>query len=63
MNEFYQKTPGLIYPGSYHFNTAKAERMEIIAGSFSESLSESEEGIPLKEKIALEVPAKSCFTL
>lgn len=25
-------TLGLIYPGSYHFGTAKAERMEIVAG-------------------------------
>ena len=28
-----RKTLGLIYPGSYHFTTAAAERMEIIAGS------------------------------
>ncbi len=28
-----KKTLGLIRPGSYHFNTAAAERMEIIAGT------------------------------
>ena len=28
-----KKTLGLIYPGSYHFGTAKAERMEIVAGA------------------------------
>jgi uncharacterized protein YaiE (UPF0345 family) len=28
-----RKTLGLIYPGSYHFNTAEPEIMEIIAGS------------------------------
>jgi uncharacterized protein YaiE (UPF0345 family) len=27
-----KKTLGLIYPGSYHFNTDAPERMEIIAG-------------------------------
>lgn len=28
-----KKTLGLIYPGSFHFNTGAAERMEIVAGS------------------------------
>lgn len=28
-----KKTLGLIYPGKFHFGTAQAERMEIIAGS------------------------------
>jgi uncharacterized protein YaiE (UPF0345 family) len=28
-----KKTLGLIYPGSFHFGTAAAERMEIVAGS------------------------------
>ena len=28
-----KKTVGLIYPGSYHFNTDAPERMDIIAGS------------------------------
>ena len=27
-----KKTLGIIYPGSYHFNTEQAEKMEIIAG-------------------------------
>jgi purine/pyrimidine-nucleoside phosphorylase len=27
-----KKTLGLIYPGKYHFNTDKPERMEIVAG-------------------------------
>lgn len=30
-----KKTLGLIYPGKYHFGTAKAERMEIVAGTCS----------------------------
>ncbi len=28
-----RKTLGLIYPGSYHFNTGAPERMEIVAGA------------------------------
>ena len=28
-----KKTLGLVYPGTYHFKTEKAERMEIIAGT------------------------------
>ena len=63
MDKFSQKTRSFIYPENYHFNNDQARQMEIIAVSCSESLGESEEGIPLKEKIALEVPAKSCFTL
>ncbi|MBI3851183.1 MAG: pyrimidine/purine nucleoside phosphorylase [Verrucomicrobia bacterium] len=30
-----KKTLGLIYPGKYHFNTDKAEGMEIVAGQCS----------------------------
>ena len=28
-----KKTPGLIYPGQFHFGTGQAERMEIVDGS------------------------------
>jgi len=63
MNKFSQKNRRFVYPENYHFYTDQVGQMEIIAVSCSESLGESEEGIPLKEKIALEVPAKSCFTL
>jgi uncharacterized protein YaiE (UPF0345 family) len=33
MPEGAKKTLGLIYPGSYHFGTGAAERMEITAGA------------------------------
>jgi uncharacterized protein YaiE (UPF0345 family) len=33
MPEGAKKTLGLIYPGSYHFGTGAAERMEIAAGA------------------------------
>ena len=50
-----QKTLGLIYPGSYHFNTAKAERMEIIAGSCSVTFDQSGNTTPYNENQAFEV--------
>ena len=36
-----RKTLGLIYPGSFHFGTEQAERMEIIAGTCGLSTSSS----------------------
>ena len=58
-----QKTLGLIYPGSYHFNTAKAERMEIIAGSCSVTLDQSGNTTPYNENQAFEVSANSGFSI
>ena len=58
-----QKTLGLIYPGSYHFNTAKAERMEIIAGSCSVTLDQSGNPTPYNENQAFEVSANSGFSI
>ena len=58
-----QKTLGLIYPGSYHFNTAKAERMEIIAGSCSVTLDQSGNTTAYNENQAFEVSANSGFSI
>ncbi|MEC8791259.1 MAG: pyrimidine/purine nucleoside phosphorylase [Verrucomicrobiota bacterium] len=58
-----QKTLGLIYPGSYHFNTAKAERMEIIAGSCTVTLDQSGNTTAYNENQAFEVPANSGFSI
>ena len=33
-----KKTMGLIYPGSYHFNTEQAEKMEIIAPNLDDTI-------------------------
>ena len=38
-----KKTLGLIYPGSYHFNTELAEKMEIIDGNCKVTLHGNEE--------------------
>ena len=40
-----KKTLGLIYPGEYHFGTAAAERMEIIAGSCEVTLDGQQETV------------------
>ena len=58
-----KKTLGLIYPGSYHFNTEQAEKMEIIAGECKVILDNSEESNSYGEGQAFEVNAKSGFTI
>ena len=58
-----KKTLGLIYPGSYHFNTEQAEKMEIIAGECKVILDNSEESNSYREGQAVEVNAHSGFTI
>jgi len=58
-----RKTLGLIYPGSFHFGTDAAERMEIVAGSCRVKL----DGASAWETYGIgqmfEVPAKSGFDI
>ena len=58
-----KKTLGLIYPGTYHFGTAQAERMEIVAGECRVKL----DGAPTMSTHAagqhFDVPAKSGFDI
>ena len=58
-----KKTLGLIYPGSYHFNTDQAEQMEIIAGTCDVRLDGSEESNSYGENQSFHVPEKSGFTI
>ena len=58
-----KKTLGLIYPGSYHFNTESAEKMEIIAGHCCVTLDGTEKTNSYIENQAFEVPANSGFTI
>jgi uncharacterized protein YaiE (UPF0345 family) len=58
-----KKTLGLIYPGSYHFNTEQAEKMEIIAGDCKVTLDGTEESTSYSENHSFDVPAKSGFTI
>lgn len=58
-----KKTLGLIYPGSYHFGTNAAERMEIVAGACKVTL----DGQSAVQQYAagqyFDCPAKSGFTI
>lgn len=58
-----KKTIGLIYPGEYHFGTAAAERMEIIAGSCDVTLDGTIDSIHYGEGTAFDVPANSGFSI
>ena len=58
-----QKTLGLIYPGSYHFNTELAEKMEIIAWTCNVKLDGTEESNSYGENQSFHVPANSGFTI
>lgn len=58
-----KKTLGLIYPGSYHFGTEKAEIMEITDGSCVVTLDGSSEAKTYKAGTQFHVPAHSGFTI
>ena len=58
-----KKTLGLIYPGSYHFGTQKAERMELVAGSASILLDGTDAPQGYDEGTSFDVPADSGFTI
>jgi len=58
-----KKTLGLIYPGSYHFGTDAAERMEIVAGSSAVILDGKTEEKTYSAGEYFDVPAKSGFTI
>lgn len=58
-----KKTLGIIFPGSFHFATAKAERMEIVAGECAVTLDGQTEVRTYGAGSAFEVPAKSGFNI
>ena len=58
-----KKTLGLIYPGEYHFGTAAAARMDIIAGSCTERLDGSAENLDYATDSHFDVAANSGFTI
>jgi purine/pyrimidine-nucleoside phosphorylase len=58
-----KKTLGLIYPGKFHFNTDKAERMEIVAGQCTVQLDGQTAQKAYGAGQVFEVPAKSGFHL
>ena len=56
-----KKTLGVIFPGKFHFGTAQAERMEIVAGACRVKLDGEAAAKPYAAGEAFEVPAKSGF--
>ena len=58
-----KKTLGLIRPGSYHFKTAAAERMEIVAGDCTVTLDGSKSNYRYAAGTHFDVPANSGFTI
>jgi uncharacterized protein YaiE (UPF0345 family) len=58
-----RKTLGLIYPGKFHFDTAKPERMEIVAGECQVRIDGQPETKSFKGGTFFEVPAKSGFDI
>lgn len=57
------KTVGVILPGSYHFGTGKAERMELVEGSAYVVLDGTDTGSSHGAGQAFDVPANSGFTI
>jgi hypothetical protein len=58
-----KKTLGLIYPGSYHFNTGAPERMVITAGSCRVQLAGSQEWKTYAAGSEFRVPGSSGFDI
>ncbi len=57
------KTLGIMLPGDYSFNTAAAERMEVLAGSMDIRLAGSDEWHTYGPGDSFDVPANSSFDL
>lgn len=58
-----KKTLGLIRPGSYHFKTGAAERMEIVAGDCTVTLDGNPAAKNYSAGTYFDVPANSGFTI
>jgi uncharacterized protein YaiE (UPF0345 family) len=58
-----KRTLGLIYPGKFHFGTAQAERMEIVAGQCVVKLDGQTNLTTYSAGQLFEVPAKSGFDI
>lgn len=58
-----KKTLGLIYPGTYHFGTGAAERMEIVAGQCVVTLDGKTDFSSYSSDQYFDVVANSGFTI
>jgi uncharacterized protein YaiE (UPF0345 family) len=58
-----KRTIGLIYPGSFHFDTAAKERMDIVAGSCRVKLAGATAWQTFEAGTGFDVPANSGFDI
>lgn len=58
-----KKTLGIIYPGTYHFGTEKAELMEIVAGTCEVKLDGTDTLASYTSGQSFNVPANSGFDI
>jgi uncharacterized protein YaiE (UPF0345 family) len=58
-----KKTLGVIFPGTFHFGTDKAERMDIVAGQCVVTIDGKTKVTTYSAGQAFEAPAKSGFTI
>ena len=58
-----KKTLGLIYPGTYHFNTGAPERMDVTAGACRVKLADESEWHAYAMGTYFEVPGQSGFDI
>jgi len=58
-----KKTVGLIYPGTFHFGTKAAERMELVAGNCHVKLDGQSQWKDYAAGQLFEVPANSGFDI
>lgn len=58
-----KKTLGLIFPGTYHFDTDAPERMEITAGTCRVKLDGSDDWTDYNEGDTFDIPGKSGFDI
>eukprot|EP01041_Mallomonas_annulata_P007101 gene7101-14446_t len=58
-----KKSLGLIRPGTYHFGTGAAERMEVVAGSCTVKLDGSDDETTYAPGSFFEIPANSGFDI
>jgi uncharacterized protein YaiE (UPF0345 family) len=58
-----KKTVGLIYPGSFHFNTEAPERMDIVAGNCRVKMAGATDWTDCAAGSHFNVPGKSFFDI
>lgn len=58
-----RKTFGVIFPGSYRFDTGTAEVMEIIAGTCRVRIADQEQWLEYAAGSCFEVPGNTYFTI